>query len=470
MLTSSKKNLNWCIFIFFFLFNKNVAAQFFETGGSCNISNALCGYDLRTPIPGITVGIKSGDSVRVYGGDSVGFKDVQYSEEVSQTGCGSGTSDACFDNTSILTYQVYYPSNYPSYNTCPLYAVIMFHGGSYSECSNINNDGIGKVCTELAKRGFVVFNVEYRRGVLVDRTPVNEVLLPNIEYTSAQQWLALYRAIQDARGAIRSIVLRQLNLSTFGDPYSIDTAHIFLGGISAGSILALHTAYLQTQSKADNVFPGVKNVLGSINQNWYYADTTVTFPSIKGVLDMWGALTVPYNKRNDPGSFFTNKIPVISFHGLRDSLVWPGTVPIFFSDTLIIGGINFGKESRCINNPPYKVPGSVGTPDMASIGSRSIYSMLTAASIPSIIYLDSQMQHGLDEDGPDFKSDFGIGLPTNSDSVRAYIAGRAASFFVILAKGYGGLLQTTEFIECEDDRHGCTLVNGELPDDNCNTH
>jgi hypothetical protein len=57
-------------------------------------------------------------------------------------------------------------------------------------------------------------------------------------FVSVQDGLALYRAVQDVSGAIRSIIYRQTQEgATVDDDYRIDTSRLFLAGESAGGWL-----------------------------------------------------------------------------------------------------------------------------------------------------------------------------------------------------------------------------------------
>jgi hypothetical protein len=323
----------------------------------CTIYNALCSVDLRSAIATLKIDSLTGPDAIPYGivpAPST-YHDVIYSDNRCDE---KDTITYCESNSEKLIYTVYYPDSVTNKKikytniACGLPAVVMFHGGSFEECSSLSSEGIRTVCIELALRGFVVFNVEYRRGVLVDRREV----VPTIknEYYAAQQMLAIYRACQDARGAIRSIILRQRNSASFQDPFRIDTTRMFVGGISAGSFISLNTAYYPNQDMINAIFPGVAANLGDIEQNtFYYADTTVEYyPNLKGVLNMWGSLQVPLSYTNNQGGFFSqNGItpkPQITFHGRLDSVFFADSVFIFFSPNNMSQGINFSKESNCM--------------------------------------------------------------------------------------------------------------------------
>lgn len=456
-----------------------------EPPQTINVCTNFCSRDLSVPIPNIGQIIRTTVNYGKNGTTDV-FKDVKY----KQNDCDANVALPTYcetDAATFLKYDVYYPAN-NNYTTCKLPAIILFHGGAYNECSDYRDGGVVKLCQEFAKRGFVAFSIQYRVGILVDPNSVTGVF-PEVTYTSAQQVLAIYRACQDARGAIRNIIERQNN-SSLQLPYQINVNNIFLGGVSAGSLIAMATAYYQDQSQFDAVFPGVSanTVLGSIDQNFYdIADPTSNFiPNVRGVFNCWGGLTVPYANRFVPYNFFSSnskKLPIISFAGKGDDVFNYQKQDLYFS--LFRDPQNpFNSEKNCLKSSPssYSVTSTI-TPahaDLVTLGSQNIYNMFTLQNIPCELYLDCTMMHGLDEDcvsctigGPKnyykkmgvcsacvFDSDFGTGYG-NSDMVYEYIAGRGATFFqAILGLSVNGLLMgTTRFVECRNDRVTCNTTD-----------
>lgn len=402
-----------------------------------------CNLDLRPAIFSI-------DSVMniKYGKSNPDFKDVEYFAD-----CNGFVNTFCQTDSSVLYYNVYYPKNH-NYDSCPLPPVILFHAGSFSDCKRLDTSTEqNKICREFAKRGFVVFAVEYRTGVLYD--------IVDRKYTAAQQVLAIYRAIQDGRGAVRSIIKRQHNYKKFNDPYKIDTNNIFLAGASAGSFITLGLAYYQSQSMIDSVTPGVKAVLGTINPDFYYGDSNIKYEKkIKGVMNMWGNVYLPLSAFPDPTSFYAanvNNPPLISFHGLFDTIAPFGITDTYFAPNNIFHSI-FNSENHCLvygNN--FKLYPKKTGPDMYASGSDNIYNFLKKKKIPTELYLDCQMGHGLD-DGQPFQSDFGTGI-TDHDSVNVYMVQRSAIFFQAVVNGIASKLTTTRFTECENKRIGCSPKN-----------
>jgi hypothetical protein len=315
---------------------------------------------------------------------------------------------------------------------------------------------------------------------------------PGIGYTSVQQWLAIYRALQDARGAIRSILKMQLD-GVNSNLYQIDVDKIFLGGMSAGSVLALSVEYFGGQSKIDQVFPGISSLLGSIDLSGvYYADPPATigddyFGKIEGILDCWGSLLTPVAYVNNPYSFFAEQgyslPPIIAFHGMKDETFNYKRQGIYFSPTDYQNGYGdlFRIESRCLPSSFNINPTNDGqNADFVCIGSQIIYQMLRNNSIFTELYLDCQMAHGLDDDcggcpaDPSnlskdkqcdtcsYQSDFGTGS-INSDQTLDYIAGRAATFFQAILGGISTSLvangNVSKFTECENKRVECNTTD-----------
>jgi len=188
---------------------------FFANAQLINVCNSLSCADLRSPIDVINTVVPRLSYAKPPLTTPV-YKDVLYNVENCVGNGDDLTFDSldvpgtttCTDEKSSLVFDVYYPTN-NNYTVCKLPALILFHGGSYLECSDLTNPGVVELCQDFAQRGFVVFSVEYRRGVLAESTDDRVVTggIPSgIGYTTAQQFLAIYRACQDARGAIRSIV------------------------------------------------------------------------------------------------------------------------------------------------------------------------------------------------------------------------------------------------------------------------
>src|SRR5215471_8380310 len=121
--------------------------------------------------------------------------DVSYYNKNNGNLSDCGISNNCSFDGAVLTYDVYYPGKnfYTCYKTQPLPAIFLFEGGGFSDCVD-TAESPSDYCTEFAKRGFVAFSVNYRTGRTKDPSGA----------LAASQLLAMYRAFQDGRGAIRT--------------------------------------------------------------------------------------------------------------------------------------------------------------------------------------------------------------------------------------------------------------------------
>lgn len=324
-----------------------------------------------------------------------------YSNSDTLNGRSCNADSGCNNSNNALVYDVYFPSAaaYPHYNDRPLPFAVLFHGGGFSDCSNKDGNDSHVYCKTLARRGFVVFNVEYRRGRTKDGRNI-----------SPEQLLAIYRGVQDARGAIRSIIKRQLDNET---PFKIDTSQLYIGGNSAGAVISLHVAFCN-QREMDEAFPGISDasILGPIDKNDYYGSQNITF-SIKAVLSLWGELAGTSNNPGFPSCIKeTDRIPVIAFHGKLDKVV-----PCF----TVKGNFSAGARatvSQC--GFTYQLSSDSGF--IYEYGNEPIYERLRSLNISAQLYLDSDTRHGLS-----VNADYGI--TRDVTSLEEYIATRAAIFF-----------------------------------------
>src|SRR5581483_11677469 len=126
---------------------------------------------------------KTSNPPLLYGKPGVEILDVSYiNDSLGSKQCSVSTT--CTDGNTGLQYEVYYPNI--DYAQVHLPAMIFFHAGGFSDCSGFDHDGgLTLYCNEFVKRGFIVFNIEYRRGRVKD---------PDGKYISASQELATYRA------------------------------------------------------------------------------------------------------------------------------------------------------------------------------------------------------------------------------------------------------------------------------------
>ncbi len=444
-------------------------------GGGCNsLISSYCSYDLTDTIPGLTIDSTSSTSQISYGIINANLKDVLYEKDMNKCDTSYHLGDDCIDGLGSLTFYVYYPQKLNGNPiTCKLPVIINFHGGSYFECSVSTHPGAKDICRRLAKRGFVVINAEYRRGVILDKQRA-----PNLfQEISVQQVLAIYRANQDIRGCIRSAIkMQRMGVNGFGTTFNIDTTRIFVAGQSAGAVMAMGAAYYERQEQIDSALSSgnanLRNALGRLDAPWYYGDTTINYkPLVKGVLAMWGGLPVHRSFYSNTANYFnTNTVnpPLIGFTGKKDSTFPPGKNYFYFSTTPV-SAAKYKTESLClVGTGSYSNPDDVPNPmdptvnaDAVCVGIDTLHATFKRIGKYSEVYVDCQMGHGLDPDsvGVTYKSEFGTGAMTQTDVIN-YIAGRAATYFAAImnASTYPlSLITRTRFIECSNSRSHCDV-------------
>jgi hypothetical protein len=349
--------LLFAILFFSFVTHKKTVGSDDE---SCN-AVPDCSIDLRDSI--FTIDSLTGSKVITYSKANSTFSDISYPPNHKPT-CGvSATQIVCTNDTSVLKYAAWYPKK----RGCARGCIILIHGGSFSDCSNYLSPQIKFMCQEFAKRGFVAISPEYRRGNIED---TNSTVAKT--YYSAQSLIAVYRGLQDINGLVRSLVAAARIYNPLTDSLHIDTNYIFLGGLSAGSVLAEAVAYDQSQGKVDSLFPGLHARLGSIHADYYKGDTTIEIvPKIKGVLNCWGPLYVTRQYASNPALFFKgdlNIAPQISFEGALDTVFNYISANIFFSPHRTMG-YDFNSESHCLDSGGVLtlIPAGGTTPDLIEL-------------------------------------------------------------------------------------------------------
>ena len=189
-----------------------------------------------------------------------------------------------------LLLDVYTPPGASGTEKFPL--VVYIHGGGFLDGDKLDKKAL---MMDFANSGFAGASINYRLGW----TQGNNC---NGDTVEAKE--AIYRAVQDAKAAIRFLVAN-------ADKYHIDTSKIFIGGESAGAITALSTNYF-TQAYANDFIPGVESKLGALDN----ADNNLTASySIKGIASVAGCLNTPDLISNASAK------PTIYMHGLLDNVI-----------------------------------------------------------------------------------------------------------------------------------------------------
>jgi predicted esterase len=228
-------------------------------------------------------------------------------------------------NASIdLLMTVYSPCSLPinilsnslsACKACKRPFILMMHGGGLrGGCRN----NLAEECIEFAKRGYVAATIDYRLGWV----PGDEKIICNTGFCFIKSCAArqndncnpayndslnfeIYRALQDASAALRFIV-------HFADNLNIDTNSLYIEGHSSGSIIATRLCYMN-QKDINIAIPAANAILGSLVRS---GNPYTESYKIAGLFNNWGSMsdTVFIKGTED-------KIPMIAFHGIDDSIV-----------------------------------------------------------------------------------------------------------------------------------------------------
>lgn len=183
-----------------------------------------------------------------------------------------GTSIDLNSNTVNLMMDIYQPQGDTS-TSRPV--ILLAHGGSFSAGTKNDADQV-YFATELAKKGYVCAAINYRLApsafsLIAEETTVKVVFM----------------AIQDGKAAVRFF---KKDAATT-DTYKINSEQIFFGGTSAGGILAINLAYVDSASDI-SMFPNwetwlseVGGLEGNSGNPGYCSRVNGTFGFAGGVAD-----------------------------------------------------------------------------------------------------------------------------------------------------------------------------------------
>lgn len=215
-----------------------------------------------------------------------------------------------YQNEIFASYQVQSEIQYGQVLSRPLYLdvytgtgdtaknrplIIFIHGGGFQTGEKTTSFAV-LVCGNAARRGYVAASINYR---------LTTTIIGDTAYFEA-----MLRALHDAKAAVRYFKKN-------GAAYGVDTSQIFVTGSSAGSITAIHLAYLDSVevpryvnwSRVDSTFEGTSGTPGFSSR-------------VQAVISNWGAIgDTAWMKKGD--------VPVYCVHGTSDSTVRYNLVPAY---------------------------------------------------------------------------------------------------------------------------------------------
>lgn len=195
------------------------------------------------------------------------------------------------ENVNLLT-DIYEPKD-DSAPIRPL--VIIAHGGSFISG---NKEQLAPFATRFVKNGYVVASINYRL------IPLEKVREPNAVLRG------MVKAINDMKAAIRFFRQSAVN----GNPYKIDPNNIFIGGVSAGAITALHVGILDKGDKISDTLTKIIAEEGGFNGDTGSAENHKYSANVNGIFNLSGAVL-------DENWIDKTDAPVFSYHGMADDVV-----------------------------------------------------------------------------------------------------------------------------------------------------
>jgi pimeloyl-ACP methyl ester carboxylesterase len=192
---------------------------------------------------------------------TIRFKDILFNNQDSILNIPYGSAQNQNGKTEELLLDLYSPGIEDTATKRPL--MIFIHGGGFQ--SNTKSGAYPNlVCNGLAMRGYMVATIDYRLGIPKTKT--------NLDYAEA-----LYRAVQDAKAAIRFF-------RRYADKYRIDPDQIFVMGSSAGAKTAMHLAYMNQEEVPQGVdIVKLGNLEGNSGNPGYSS-------KVSAVVNCWGAM------------------------------------------------------------------------------------------------------------------------------------------------------------------------------------
>jgi len=150
--------------------------------------------------------------------------------------------------------------------------IIWAHGGAFVAGERSEMDTL---CYLFAKKGFVTATMSYRLYPLTLGIPDSLDMLD-----------AAIRAIGDMKAVVRHF---REDAAT-ENKYKIDPNHIYVGGASAGAMMAVQVGYLDNDDDIPDYFTDVLAVNGGLEGNTGSAQNQSYSSEVQGVINLAGAI------------------------------------------------------------------------------------------------------------------------------------------------------------------------------------
>tara|TARA_B100000795_G_scaffold56469_1_gene37304 strand:- start:132 stop:1241 length:1110 start_codon:yes stop_codon:yes gene_type:complete len=178
--------------------------------------------------------------------------------------------------------------------------ILYMHGGSFTGGDKTTNDCVD-FCESMAKRGYVTASLNYR--------------LSDFSFIFSQeiQYETVLNAVSDVKSAIRYFRKDFSNGNTSG----INPNTIFVGGYSAGAVIAVHLAYIDLISDLPTTPINVQTIVNNIGGSYGLEGDAGNYgysSHVSGVISFAGGI-------NDINWIDANDEPLASVQGTNDVTV-----------------------------------------------------------------------------------------------------------------------------------------------------
>jgi para-nitrobenzyl esterase len=154
--------------------------------------------------------------------------------------------------------------------------VVLAHEGTFISGTRESDPTVVRLCQDLAHKGYVTVSIDYTLIPFAD--------IANLTNADSAA-LEVFRAVSDAKAAVRFLYEDASTTNT----YKIDTNNIYIGGNSAGAVLAMQYAYIDSapQLAVNPDYTSLVNSIGGLNGN---SGNPGYSSNVKGVVSLAGGL------------------------------------------------------------------------------------------------------------------------------------------------------------------------------------
>ncbi|MEL6987275.1 MAG: T9SS type A sorting domain-containing protein, partial [Bacteroidota bacterium] len=197
-------------------------------------------------------------------------------------------------NTRDLFMDIYQPEG-DTVSRRPV--IVLAYGGAFVAGQRGDMEPFARI---FAHSGYVAVSIDYR---LLEPSIIN--IPDSLDFLDVA-----FKAVGDMKASIR-----ELRKSVDeGNPYRIDPNMIFVGGVSAGAITAIQTAYVTPEDDIPDYVMNVIDANGGFEGNTGDSLNQTYTSEVNGVVNGSGAVYLPH--WIDEG-----EVPITSYHGTEDRVV-----------------------------------------------------------------------------------------------------------------------------------------------------